>query len=156
MDKGIKISVFLAALVSLTAAIFWDSIVKNTGSKEEQPEAETEILPNRDTMQYHIVNSPYVGNSTKQNPKPGKQPKPTKKIINSNKTNDATKVNVSSIDEKPADKVHIVQKGDSLRKISRIYYDTEKFWEFIQKHNNLSSITVIIGQKILVPVNPEN
>jgi LysM repeat protein len=51
--------------------------------------------------------------------------------------------------------VHIVQKGDSLAQISRIYYGKEDFAADLAELNNISDgRTLFAGQEIKVPVKP--
>lgn len=51
--------------------------------------------------------------------------------------------------------VHIVQKGDSLAMISRIYYGKEDFAPDLAELNNISDgWTLFAGQEIKVPVKP--
>ena len=51
--------------------------------------------------------------------------------------------------------IHIVQKGDSLSQISRIYYGKEDFAPYLAELNDVSDgRTLFAGQEIKVPVKP--
>lgn len=48
--------------------------------------------------------------------------------------------------------VHTVQEGESLTKISNMYFGTKKLWPYLVKYNNLdSSKSLMIGSKINIP-----
>ena len=66
MDKGIVFSILIAAIVSITAAIFWDKIVKTPKTEDEtvlEKTIEKIISPNKQTVKYDlvgdIINTPF-------------------------------------------------------------------------------------------------
>lgn len=50
---------------------------------------------------------------------------------------------------------HIVQAGDTLSKLARLYYGNAALWRRIMAYNALSSTTLRIGQRLLIPDKEE-
>ncbi|MCD4658362.1 MAG: LysM peptidoglycan-binding domain-containing protein [Planctomycetes bacterium] len=163
MDKGIVFSIIIAAIVSITAAVFWDEIVKTPkveDEKESDKKFEKTILPNKNTVQFDlldVIDTPYNNKKPKKSEKPERQPKPTatNPVRNANNTENLGNTELSNVNQSNV-KTHIVRGGESLSKISKIYYKTEKHWPFLQKYNHLRDDKLDIGQKLLIPAKPEN
>ncbi len=166
MDKGIVFSIIIAAIVSITAATFWDKIVKTPKIDDAnviEKKIEKTVLPNKKTVQYDLygdlISTPFDNKKPKKSDKPGRQPKPTATNPVRNANNTDTTENISNTELSNVNnsnvKNHIVRKGESLSKISKIYYKTEKHWEFLQNYNHLSNTNLDIGQKLLIPAKPE-
>ena len=168
MDKGIVFSIMIAAIVSITAAIFWDKIIKTPKIEDEtvlEKKIDKLISPNKQTVKYdlvdgNIINTPFNNKKPKKSDKPGRQPKPTatnpvRNVNNTDNTETIGNTELSNANQTEV-KTHIVRGGESLARISMIYYKTEKYWPFLQKYNHLRDDKLDIGQKLLIPVKPEN
>ncbi len=159
MDKGIRTAVILAAIVSIGAALLWDKVVTLPTNKFIE-KSEKEIQPNRETIEYQIVKgvskniieSPNKDSKVNRSPKPRKKPKPT--AYKPGKSKENVKVENSDA-EKGKVITHVVKKNDSLSRISKKYYKTEKYWMMLQKFNNLKTTKLSIRQKNLVPAKPK-
>ena len=165
MDKGIVLSILIAAVVSIGAALFWDKIVDTPKTiDEEQTSGKKSVGPNDNTLEFtqknkltEIVKYPNENVKPIDSPKPHREPKPTptKPINNGDDSKNINDMDVKEVND-TKDRVHIVSKGETLSEISKKYYKTVKYWPFLKKYNHLPTENLDINQKLLIPQNPEN
>ncbi len=127
MQKDFKIGLAIGVILA-AGAVIWLSTLPNLSARARALEAASHIKPSPKTPPY--VAQPALSNRSESSG-------PTSSIENRISSNEipATNNEQRTMNTEPSQKVHIVQKGDTLSSISAKYYGSANQWRKIVAAN---------------------
>jgi nucleoid-associated protein YgaU len=137
MQKDFKIGLAIGVILA-AATVIWLSTLPNLSTRVRAIQAASHIKPSPETP-------PYVSPS---------QPPPDSESRNTNYELPTTNYEQQTMNIEPFQKIHIVQKGDTLSSISAKYYGSSKKWRKIVAANRDTlpdPNRLIPGVKLIIP-----
>ncbi|CAG9623502.1 LysM peptidoglycan-binding domain-containing protein [Sutcliffiella rhizosphaerae] len=151
-DSDIIGKLFTPSLKNVESISMPTAVSANTINQKNESTANTGQT-NSDTPKKEIVNTDVNNQSeSKKSPVSDNQPDTATTPV----TNAEEEVESNEIEEQPEEETyieHIVQENETLFRISMKYFNSRDGELIISNYNNLINDQVIVGQKLIIPVN---